>query len=37
VARIEGLSRPLLALAVLSGALLLTIAGIWLYQGFQSF
>ena len=37
VARIEGLSRPLLALAVLSGVLLLTIAGIWLYQGFQSF
>jgi hypothetical protein len=37
VARIEGLSRPIVALAVVSGGLLLAIAGIWLYRGFQSF
>ena len=37
VARIEKLSRPLLALTVLSGALLVVIAGMWLWQGFQSF
>jgi hypothetical protein len=37
VARIEKLSRPLVALAVLSGALLVVIAGMWLWQGFQSF
>jgi hypothetical protein len=37
VARIEGLTRPIMALAVVSGGLLLVIAGIWLWQGFQSF
>jgi hypothetical protein len=37
VARIEKLSRPLVALTVLSGALLVVIAGMWLWQGFQSF
>jgi hypothetical protein len=37
VARIEGLTRPIMALAVVSGALLLVIAGMWLWQGFQSF
>jgi hypothetical protein len=37
VARIEKLGRPLVALTVLSGALLVVIAGMWLWQGFQSF
>jgi hypothetical protein len=37
VARIEKLSRPLVALTVLSGTLLVVIAGMWLWQGFQSF
>jgi len=37
VARIERLSRPIMALAVLSGALLVVIAGLWLWQGFRSF
>jgi hypothetical protein len=37
VARIEGLGRPIMALVALSGGLLLVIAGIWLWQGFQSF
>jgi hypothetical protein len=37
VSRIESLSRPITALVVLSGCLLAVVAGIWLYQGFQSF
>jgi hypothetical protein len=37
VARIEVLGRPIMALVALSGGLLLVIAGIWLWQGFQSF
>lgn len=37
VSRIEGLSRPITTLVVLSGGLLVVIAGIWLYRGFQSF
>jgi len=37
VLRIERLTRPIVTLAVLSGALLVVIAGIWLWQGFQSF
>jgi hypothetical protein len=37
VTRIEGLGKPIIALSVLSGGLLLAIAGIWLYRGFQSF
>jgi hypothetical protein len=37
VARIEGLTKPLMALAVLWSGLLLAIAGIWLWRGFQSF
>jgi len=37
VARIESLGRPITALVVLSGGLLVVIAGMWLYQGFQSF
>lgn len=37
VARIERLSRPITALIVVSGVLLVVIAGIWLYQGFRNF
>jgi len=37
VTRIEKLGRPILALSVVSGALLLAIAGMWLWRGFQSF
>jgi hypothetical protein len=37
VARIERLSRPITALIVVSGSLLAAIAGLWLWQGFQSF
>jgi hypothetical protein len=37
VSRIEGLSKPITALIVLSSVLLVTVAGIWLYQGFQNF
>ena len=37
VQRIEKLQRPVMALMVASGALLAVIAGIWVYQGLQSF
>jgi hypothetical protein len=37
VARIDRLSRPITLLIVASCALLVVIAGIWLYQGFQKF
>jgi len=37
VTRIERLSRPIAALWVVSGVLLLAVAGLWLYQGYQSF
>jgi hypothetical protein len=37
VARLEKLSRPITALLVISGALLLAIAGFWLWQGYKSF
>jgi len=37
VARIERLGRPITALWVLSGGLLVVIAGLWLYRGFQNF
>jgi hypothetical protein len=37
IARISRLTRPIIALAVLSGALLLASAGVWIYQGFKSF
>jgi hypothetical protein len=37
VARIEGLSKPITALIVLSSVLLVTVAGLWLWQGFQNF
>jgi len=37
VAKIERLGRPIAALAVVSGLILATIVGMWLYQGFKSF
>ena len=37
VTKIEKLGRPIVALAVLSGVILLAIVGLWLYQGFKSF
>jgi hypothetical protein len=37
VARIERLGRPITALIVLSSVLLVTAAGLWLWQGFQNF
>jgi hypothetical protein len=37
IARISRLTKPIIALAVASGALLLASASVWLYQGFKSF
>ena len=37
VSKIEKLGRPIAALAVLSGLILVGIVGMWLYQGFKSF
>ena len=37
IARITSLTRPIIALAVLSGALLIATASVWLYRGFKSF
>jgi hypothetical protein len=37
VGRIEKLSGPIVALWVVSGALLVAVAGMWLWQGYQSF
>jgi hypothetical protein len=37
VARIEKLSLPINALMVLSGVLLVTMAGLWVYRSIQSF
>lgn len=37
IERMSRLTRPIIALAVLSGVLLLASAGIWIYQGFMSF
>jgi hypothetical protein len=36
VARINTLSRPILTTGILAGVLLLTAAGIWVYQGFKA-
>ncbi|HTZ98705.1 MAG TPA: hypothetical protein VMB02_00125 [Candidatus Aquilonibacter sp.] len=37
VSRIERLSRPIMALWLVSGVLLAAVAALWLYQGYQSF
>jgi hypothetical protein len=37
VGRIERLSRPITLLTVASSALLLVVAGIWLWQGYKNF
>jgi len=37
VTRIQKLSGPIVALWVVSGALLVVVAGMWLWQGYQSF
>ena len=37
VARINTLSRPLLTSGIASGALLLVLAGLWLYNGLKNF
>jgi hypothetical protein len=37
VARIDKLSRPIMLLIIISGALLLVIAGLWLWEGFKNF
>ena len=37
VARINTLSRPIMASGVAAGALLLAIAGLWLYTGLRNF
>jgi hypothetical protein len=37
VARIEKLSRPIIALMAISGLLFVTMAGVWIWQSIQSF
>lgn len=37
IQRINTLSRPIMATGILAGALLLTSAGLWLYEGLKHF
>ena len=37
IAKISRLAKPIIALAVISGVLLLTCAGLWVYRGLTSF
>jgi hypothetical protein len=37
IARIEQLTRPIITLTLIWGALLLGTAGVWMYRGFKSF
>jgi hypothetical protein len=37
IARMSRLTRPIITLAVVSGALLIAIVGLWMYRGFKSF
>jgi hypothetical protein len=37
IARISRLTKPIIALSVLSGGLLLASVGVWIYQAFKSF
>jgi len=37
VAKIQMLSRPLMTSGIASGALLLVLAGLWLYNGLKNF
>jgi hypothetical protein len=37
IARISRLTRPIIVLGVMSGALLLASVGVWVYQAFKSF
>jgi len=37
IARMSRLTKPIIALSVLSGVLLLASAGVWIYSGFMSF
>jgi hypothetical protein len=37
IAKMTRLSRPIIVLTAISGALLLVTAGVWLYRGFKSF